>query len=360
MPADGGMKKIDFPKNSSVVLGRTDHSTHGYHGGELCVRAPERILLDKRFSLGMRALACWIWGQSLSWVFRVEDIQARLGITRAAWRTLAREMADAGFMRQDREPVPGSVPIHTITFNFSIFEGKQGSPQASHSGVRTREGRKTTTHATDGIRPLVRGADYSQETKYSSNPKTKVPPPGGGHTGIQADSMAVALARRLGLNEAETARFTLAVKGAAQEQIELIELIYANTKRVNNPVALAIGLAKQAAAGTLKELTSADSRRKSESDVVRLLKLLNGHDGALLADPSGPIARVEAGRLRSLRDPGTPCLHPKMCATLVARWQAGELDLLPPDRLQANTDQAAASPRDAGGDGHPPWMPAAP
>lgn len=329
-PPIAAMIEINFPKNSSIVVGRTDHFTRMFNGGESCTIVPERILLDGRYSPGMRFFAAWAWGQSISWVFRVEDIQTRLGLTRGQWRTLAKEMTDAGFMQQFKEPVDGSVPVHSIHLNFTIFEITQPCPQDSHSGAPAREGSKTTTRARGEKQPLGRGAGNNQQTKALGNQGFKEPPrasAGGGSACFQEEEAEVrALAQRLGLGQEEVQRFADAARGAGGNQLELLEQICRNTK-ARDPAALAIGLAKKAAAGTL---TQPGGEGRGVSEAVKVHRMLEGLEGSILADLHGPLARVEHGRLRALRVDGSPFLHPQGGAELVARLQAGELDLHPP------------------------------
>ena len=132
-----------FSHNISGVIGRDDRATRAFVDGQPCILAPERILLDVRFSLSMRLCAIWVWGQSINWVFRVEDIQGRLGLTRRMWRTLAEEMKASGFMEQSKEPdlAGGVIPVHRLVFNFTIFNDAGPYPQ----GDPSREGPKTAT-----------------------------------------------------------------------------------------------------------------------------------------------------------------------------------------------------------------------
>lgn len=304
------------------------------------ILVPEHFLLDHRFSLDSRALVTWAWGQSLNWLFRVEDIQERLGITRGKWRTLSSELTKCGFLSRSSEPVPGSVPIHNFRLNFLVFEGTNGSFESSQSEQNMCKGLRVTARTRGEKQPLTREADNNQETKPSRNNPRKKPPPhsetarpanawrvqGGG-----APSTAALIAERLGLKEAEVGRFISAAEGASNEQLELVELIHKTTKRVKNPIALAIDLAKRAVRGELTQPRGVN-RGPCESIEVGHQRRLQDLNGAVFADSSGPKVRVEDGRLRSLQHPGEPLLHPSDIAKVIANWENGLLDLRHPHR----------------------------
>lgn len=330
---------IDFPKNSSEVFGRAVMNTRPIISGERHILVPEDFLLDQRFSLGMRAFATWAWGQSITWVFRVEDIQMRLGITRSQWRTLAKEMVKSGFLIQTSESVPGSVPIHNLRFNFLALNGTQSSSNIRPSREDTSKGLKMTTLPRGEKQPLTRGTNNNQKTKTQGNNTIKKPLNRPESKQIEkidcvnaseAGLKAALTAERLGLNSVEAKRFISAAKDASDEQLDLAERIHKSANRVRDPVAYAVGLAKQAARGMLTQPNGAIPVPR-ESEEVRSQRLLEDLNGAVLEDSSGPRARVEYGRLRSLRHAGEPLLHPSDSAKVIADWNNGLLTLLRPN-----------------------------
>lgn len=304
------MKEINFPKNSSVVVGKADHNTRGFNNGEPCVYIPERILLDKRYSLAMRALAGWVWGQSVSWVFKVEDIQSRLGLTRGQWRTLVKEMTDTGFVSQLRDQVDGGVPIHVLQFNFTIFQ-LQTARQPVARGVENNKPRDSN----------------NQISKKTPPAPIALPHKGGAVHGEYGEVKALAV--RLGLEHEVVQRFATAAQGAAIGQLEILESIFMKSKK-RDAAAFAIYLAGKAVKGLLV-LPSLDNGQKGEivSKEVDAVNLLGSMEGTFFIDPLGPVFKVEMGRLKAIRQAGNPFLHPREAARVVEKWQQGGFDTSP-------------------------------
>lgn len=323
------MKTINFEKNSSEVHGRTAVSTRIFLDGEPGTFAPDRILSDGRFSLGMRALAVWVWGQSLSWVFRVEDIQERLGITRGQWRTLSKEMTHAGFMAQRQEGVGhagGGIPTHCLVFYFTIFEGFQ---QGNLSGGCAPERLKTTTRVSGGKRPLAGGVRNMRLNPVFNNPSFKEPPPApsGGSACLQEEELARQIATVLGLTGDAVERFCKACLGAHTNQLALIKPIVERTQHVRDRIGLCIGLAAKAARGELVQPQPAAVKAQG-SDVGHELKKLVEWSGFVIGGPAGDLVRVEGSRMRCLTS--GLFLHPADVLKLIHRVKAGELDARPP------------------------------
>ena len=337
-----------FPKNRSAVLGRGDFRTRDFVNGHPCIFVPEAILLDTRFSMKMRLLAAWAWGQSINWVFRVEDIRTRLAMTRAEWRTLSVEMKSAGFMQQSKEPDPqgGVLPVHTLLFNFTIFETNQSYPQGSHS----REGSKTTPRASGQARPLPeglktaspRGVENDQLNRGPNQLGNKQPPParfadadggGGGDVsrkeevdqGGKARQIARALGLKLGLKGDAIDRFCHAAAAATVEQLNLVEPIVRGTRKVGTLEGFCVHLAQKASAGILQPPSTTEAEAGAPALELEYLEQLHN---CVISGPSGPIAKVQGRMTRCCQT--DLIFPPAITLELIRKVKSGQLDARAP------------------------------
>ncbi len=289
----------------------------------------------------MRALAAWAWGQSLSWVFRVEDIQARHGMTRGQWRTLAREMTACGFMVQRKELDDDGFPVWCLAFNFTVFQGYQHD---DHSGARVREWSKTTTRASGEKRPLARVVGNGRLNQDLKKPTFKKPPParelgvsagdGGGDAdqkGKEEDQDRVQeIARAVGLTGDAISRFCKAAGGAAQVQLDLIQPIIRGASGIRDLEGFVVWLAKRAVAGGLRPpgMTAPEESGGGGQGERDELPTLDGWLGYVISGPGGPVAVVEEARRARCLKTGH-LLHPQKIRGLVRRIWSGELEAKP-------------------------------
>lgn len=171
-----------FKHNQSAVLGRPTGTTRGRTGEDWGTIVPDRILLATEVSAGARLVAGWVWGQHEGWVFTVENIQKRLGLSRGQWRTIAEELTAKGFLHQTKIRLEDGGHAHKIVFDFAVFHAltkRDGSdlpgdnagacqtrscPQEAPAS-RAREWLKSTTYARGGNRPLTRGFEIDHQTE---------------------------------------------------------------------------------------------------------------------------------------------------------------------------------------------------
>jgi len=274
----------------------------------------------------------WAWGQAISYVFTVGGSRAALGLTERAWRTLAVEMRAAGFLLQTKESIPGGgVPVHTLQLNFSIFQGGESSPQGVTSRARMREVTNPTPRASGQNRHLARGDAIDGQTRGLNQQKFKKQPPpeAGGSAAIRSAAGAAAAADRIGLARGARERFVDRAASASPVQLSaLVAIVETRGGRgVRDADAFAIGLAAQAAAGTL-EMPRGWAEGRDAAQRPGGLELLQGHGGRRLVGPSGPVAVVaEHGLALRIPGPGGLQLADAIALKLISKWQSGELEM---------------------------------
>ncbi len=351
------IREIDFKHNGSEVVGRQPWCARIFESGEPLLKVPERIVLDSRFSLDLRGFAAWAYCQSTSWVFTVEDCCARLGLTRGKWRTVSTEGHAAGFIKQTKERVSTaqgrSSWRYLLQFNFTVFEaqapmckaispehnlstGVQKQPVA-HAHVRERS--KSTSHGSGRKQPVARLVENRHKTPPLQY-KQEIPPPhagaclaGGGEVkAVQENIQWQGLAAMLGLRGAHGLEVEKASRGATGQQLEAAASAFKAalaTGSVRDPQAFAVALARRASRGEVTTPRRKDGGVEAgpspqQAAQVRLADIA----GRRLASPvpGGESWIVEVGGF--VRDGLGALLHPDVAMKLIAKLDAGDLELL--------------------------------